>query len=153
MINMNKRMREIMADIDAANEEAKSLFEAKKLDEAENKLNEIEDLKRELSIAEKLFKEEKKTVDDSAVAKIGENDKIKNFVKGIKKVLNSMNEGTGTDGGYTVTPDVQSDIEHLRESKASLIDLVTVENVLYISQILQYLKTYRNHIIYFKMCL
>ena len=60
MINMNKRMREIMADIDAANEEAKSLFEAKKLDEAENKLNEIEDLKRELSIAEKLFKEEKK---------------------------------------------------------------------------------------------
>ena len=129
MINMNKRMREIMADIDAANEEAKSLFEAKKLDEAENKLNEIEDLKRELSIAEKLFKEEKETVDDYAVAKIGENDKIKNFVKGIKKVLNSMNEGTGTDGGYTVTPDVQSDIEHLRESKASLIDLVTVENV------------------------
>ena len=29
MINMNKRMREIMADIDAANEEAKSLFETK----------------------------------------------------------------------------------------------------------------------------
>ena len=126
---MNKKMREIMADIDAANEEAKKLFEAKKIDETENKLNEIDDLKRELSIAEKLFKEEKETVDDAAVAKAGESDKIKNFVKGVKRVLNSMNEGTNTDGGYTITPDVQSDIEHLRESKASLVDLVTVENV------------------------
>ena len=30
---MNKKMREIMADIDAANEEAKKLFEDKKIDE------------------------------------------------------------------------------------------------------------------------
>ena len=40
-----------------------------------------------------------------------------------------MNEGTGTDGGYTVPEDVSTDIEHLREAKFSLEQLVSVESV------------------------
>ena len=40
-----------------------------------------------------------------------------------------MSEGSNVDGGYTVPEDVQTEIEHLRESKESLQDLVSVESV------------------------
>ena len=42
---------------------------------------------------------------------------------------NSMNEGTPSEGGYTVPEDIQTRINTYREAKASLIDLVDVENV------------------------
>lgn len=126
---MNKKMREIKAQIEVANEEATKAYELKNLDKAEKKLAEIEDLEREYKIAEKLFKTEKESIDDKAIEKIKVSDKIKNFADSIRKIKNSMNEGSGTDGGYTVPEDVIADIEHLRESKASLEDLVTVESV------------------------
>lgn len=40
-----------------------------------------------------------------------------------------MNEGTGTDGGYTVPEDVETRIQELREAKFSLEQLVDVEAV------------------------
>ena len=126
---MNKKMREIKAQIEALNEEATKLFEAKDLVGAENKIAEIENLEREYKVAERLFKGEKEEVTDEVVNKVKTVDKVKAFANAIKQVRNSMNEGSGTDGGYTVPEDVQTDIEHLREAKFSLEQLVSVESV------------------------
>ena len=62
------------------------------------------------------------------VAKVKENEKVKNFANAIRSVRN-MNEGTGTEGGYTVPEDVSTDIERLREAKFNLAQLVSVETV------------------------
>jgi HK97 family phage major capsid protein len=126
---MNKRMREITSQIEVLRNEAEVFYNNKDFDASEKKLAEIEDLNKEYAIAEKLFKEEKTIVDDKVVVQSKEEKKIANFVNGVKKVANSMSEGSNTDGGYTVPEDIQTDIEHLRESKESLQDLVSVEVV------------------------
>ena len=77
---MNKKMREIKAQIEVLNDDAVKLFEAKNLEGAESKLVEIENLEREYKLAEKLFKEEKETVTDEVVAKAKVVDKVKNFI-------------------------------------------------------------------------
>lgn len=126
---MNKRMREITSQIEVLKNEATVFYNNKDFDAAENKLAEIENLNKEYSIAEKLFKEDKAKVDDKLIVQSKEEKKIVDFVNGIKKVANSMSEGSNVDGGYTVPEDVQTEIEHLRESKESLQDLVSVESV------------------------
>lgn len=126
---MNKKMREIRAQIEELNESAKKLFEAKKYDEANNKIAEIEELEKAYAAAEKLFKDEKDEVTNVVVDKSKEVNKVKAFADNIKRIRNSMNEGNGTEGGYTVPEDVSTDIEHLKESKRSLKDLVSVEPV------------------------
>ena len=126
---MNKKMREIKAQIEVLNDEAVKMFEAKNLEGAESKLVEIENLEREYKLAEKLFKEEKETVTDEVVAKAKVVDKVKNFADNIKRIRNTMSEGSNIDGGYTVPEDVSTDIEHLREAKFSLEQLVSKETV------------------------
>lgn len=126
---MNKKMREIKAQIEVLNEEATTLFEAKDLTGAENKIAEIENLEREYKVAERLFKGEKDEVTDEVVNKAKTTNKVEVFANAIKQIRNSMNETTGTDGGYTVPEDVSTDIEYLREAKFSLQQLVSVETV------------------------
>jgi HK97 family phage major capsid protein len=126
---MNKKMREIKAQIEALNEEAKNLFEAKDVEGAEKKLDAIDALEKEYKIAERLFQGEKEEVTNEVIDKVKSVNKVKAFADNIKKIRNSMNEGTGTDGGYTVPEDVSTDIEKLREAKFSLEQLVSVESV------------------------
>lgn len=126
---MNKKMREIKAQIEVLNEEANKAFEAKDLTGAENKIAEIENLEREYKIAEKLYNNDKEEVTDEVVNKVKTVDKVKAFANAVKRIANSMNETTGTEGGYTVPQDIQTDIEHLREAKFSLEQLVSVEAV------------------------
>lgn len=126
---MNKKMREIKAQMDALNEEAKSLFEAKDYEGAESKVAEIEALEKAYKTAEKLFQGEKEEVTDEVVNKSKSVNKVKAFADNIRKIRNTMSEGTNTDGGYTVPEDVSTDIEKLREAKFSLEQLVSVESV------------------------
>ena len=126
---MNKKMREIKAQIEVLKDEATKLFEAKDLDGAEKNLAAIEDLEREYKLAEKLFQGEKDEVTDEVVNKVKTVNKVKAFADNIKKIRNTMSEGTNTDGGYTVPEDVSTDIEKLREAKFSLEQLVSVESV------------------------
>lgn len=122
-------MREIKAQIELLNDEANKLFESKDIKGAESKIAEIDDLEREYKVAERLFNNEKEELGDEVVNKAKATDKVKNFANSIRKIRNSMSEGTGTEGGYTVPEDVSTDIEHLRETKFSLQDLVSVETV------------------------
>ena len=126
---MNKKMREIKAKIEMLKDEATKLFEAKDLDGAEKNLAAIDDLEREYKLAEKLFQGEKEEVTDEVVNKVKSVNKVKAFADNIKSIRNTMSVGTDTDGGYTVPEDVLTDIEHLKEAKKSLKDLVSVETV------------------------
>ena len=126
---MNKKMREIKAEMDVLNNQAKDLFEAKDYEGAESKVAEIEALEKAYKTAEKLFQGEKEEVKDEVINKSKEVNKVKAFADNIRKIKNSMNEGTGADGGYTVPEDVSTDIEKLREAKFSLEQLVSVEPV------------------------
>ena len=124
---MNKKMREITNNIEALHGEAMELFNAGKVEEAENKLQEIENKEREYKVAEKLFANEKEEVPSEATNK--KVDKVKAFADAIRTVRNSMNETNGTEGGYTVPEDISTDIEHLREAEFNLTQLVSVETV------------------------
>lgn len=126
---MNKKMREIKAQMDEANSKAKELFEAKDYAGAEKEIQKYDDLEKAYKQAERLFADEKDVVSEEVVNKAKSVSKVKAFADNIKKIRNSMNEGTGTDGGYTVPEDVSTDIEHLREAKFSLEQLVSVESV------------------------
>lgn len=126
---MNKKMREIKAQIEVLKDEATKLYEAKNLEGAEEKLSAIENLEREYKVAEKLFQSEREELTDDVVNQSKAVSKIKAFADNMKKIRNSMSEGSNTDGGYTVPEDISTDIEKLREAKFSLEQLVNVESV------------------------
>lgn len=133
---MNKKMRELLAKIEEKTAQAKGFLE-----EGENKdvtkatalLDEADALKAEFEAEKRLYEAEKEKGAEGAEEGIENNrkkDAIKEFAdmarRGFKK---SMNEGTPADGGYTVPEDIQTSINTYRESKASLLNLVTVEKV------------------------
>lgn len=140
---MNKKMREILAKIEAKQELAKGYTEGenKDLEKAKEILNEIDKLQEEYEVEKRLFENEKATAElsEEDVAKIEKNisdkkeDKeessIEKFAKQIRNIAKGMNEGTPADGGYTVPEDISTLVERRREAKASLIDLVSVEIV------------------------
>lgn len=126
---MNKKMREIKAQIEVLKDEATKLYEAKNLEGAEEKLSVIENLEREYKVAEKLFQSEREELTDDVVNQSKAVSKIKAFADNMKKIRNKMSEGSNTDGGYTVPEDISTDIEKLREAKFSLEQLVNVEAV------------------------
>lgn len=126
---MDKKMREIKAQIEVLNEEASKALEVKDLAGAETKIAEIENLEREYKVAEKLFNNKKEEVTEEVVASAKKVDKVKAFADSIKRIKNTMSEGSNTDGGYTVPEDVSYDIEKLREAKFNLVQLVGVESV------------------------
>lgn len=140
---MNKKMRELLAKIEAKQELAKGYTdgENKDLEKAKSVLEEIDKLKEEYEIEKKLFENEKESakLNEEDVAKVEKNiadkkedkeeDSIQKFAKQIRNIAKGLNEGTPADGGYTVPEDISTMIEERREAKASLIDLVSVETV------------------------
>ena len=135
---MNKKMREILAKIEEKTELAKSYMAdgaGKDVAKAENILGEVDALRKEFEVEEKLFNlgkekaapaiavvETKKTMD-----KVAETQKA--FATMVKKAASGMKEGTNEDGGYTVPEDISTEIRHYRDAQASLLDLVRVEKV------------------------
>jgi len=136
---MNKKMREIMAAIQVKTSEAKSFMDGENKDvaKANEILNEIDSLKAEYETEKRLFEMEKEINTPSegeieAKAKANaEKDSIAKFAEDARNGFKAkaMNEGTGSEGGYTVPEDIQTRITNYRDSKASLLNLVKVEPV------------------------
>ena len=143
---MNKKMRELLAKIEARTEVAKSYMngENKDISKAEEVLKEVDNLKKEYEVEEKIFESEKETekLSNKEVAEVAEKieknkeeedtkkDTTKAFAKQVKDMVNKvLNEGAGESGGYTVPEDIVTKVERLRETKESLRDLITVKNV------------------------
>lgn len=137
---MNKKMREILAQIQTKTAEAKSFMdgENKDVSKATALMDEVDALQTEYDAEKRIYDAEKangvasasEPVVDTATPKSEKKiDALEQFGKDAKvgfRLDKTMNEGTGVDGGYAVPEDIVARIESYRNSKASLLSLVTV---------------------------
>lgn len=133
---MTKKMRELQALIQQKHAEAKGYMEGdnKDLTKAEALLNEADELQKEFDLEARMAAAAKGAVPEDAEgtpstpAEPEKIDAVKAFADAARHGFRSkaMNEGTPADGGYTVPEDIVTQIQHLREAKASLLNLVTV---------------------------
>lgn len=137
---MNKKMRELMTQIQAKTAEAKGFMDGENKDvvKATEIMDQVDALKAEYEAEKRLYEMEKEinTPSEEEVqaekAKKEEKDSIAKFADDARNGFKSnkaMNEGTGAEGGYTVPEDIQTRITEYRDAKASLLSLVTVEKV------------------------
>jgi len=135
---MNKKMREIMAQIQAKTAEAKSFMdgENKDVNKANEILAEIDALKAEFETEKKIFELEKANGTPTPADFQGEKEKkdsenaIAKFAKAVRTFIRKgLVEGVDEDGGYTVPEDVSTRIEHYKDVDYALeadIDVVPV---------------------------
>ena len=129
---MNKRMRELLAKIEAKQKEARSFMDGENKDvtKATALLDECDSLKAEFEAEKRLFEAEKAEVESEAEKKVEEKkeaDSVKAFAEAARNgFTKDMSEGSNVDGGYTVPEDIITRIEKYRDAKASLRQHVRV---------------------------
>ena len=138
---MNKKMRELRTKIEEKINLAKSLTEDcanKDVEKAETILGEVEELEKEYSVEEKLFKLAKEEAVPKALTAINEKNQNEQQASSTKAFADaarsgfkakSMNEGTPADGGYVVPEDISTKINKYRDAKASFLSFVRVTPV------------------------
>jgi HK97 family phage major capsid protein len=136
---MNKKMREILAQIQAKTAEAKSFMdgENKDIGHATALMDEVDALQKEYDAEKRIYDAEKAngaqsaaaTVEDGAQAKKTE-DAVAKFAKAVRQFIKKgLVEGVDEDGGYTVPEDVSTRVEHYKDVDYALesdIDVVPV---------------------------
>lgn len=138
---MNKKMREILTKIQEKTVQAKAFMdgENKDVEKASALMDEVDALQKEYETEKRVYEAEQKAGVQSATPaepkqaeKKTEVDAVAKFGQDAKagfKLTKDMSEGSNADGGYTVPEDIVTRIEKYRESKASLLHLVTTVNV------------------------
>lgn len=135
---MNKKMRELMAQIQAKTAEAKSFMDGENKDV--NKANELmaqaEELKAEYDAEKRIYEMEKESNTPGSdelqaqKAQKEETNAVAKFAKAIRGFIKKgLVEGVDEDGGYTVPEDISTKIEHYKDVDYDLeadIDVVTV---------------------------
>lgn len=129
---MNKKLLELLDSINAKKAEVKNLAEAGKLEEAKATKEELKNLQAQFDLLKDL---DDGDVTNAAqvpgvVTPVNNKNSEKEFADAARRGFrNAMNEGTASEGGYTVPEDIQTRINTYREAKASLMDLVDKETV------------------------
>lgn len=136
---MNKKMREILAKIQAKTAEAKSFMEGenKDLEKATSIMDEVDALQKEYETEKRIYEMEKLSGSQGATAMVEseeqketKEDEVAKFAKAVRQFIRKgLVEGVGEDGGYTVPEDVSTRVEHYKDVDYSLehdIDVVTV---------------------------
>ena len=139
---MNKKMREILTKIQEKTAQAKAFMdgENKDVEKANALMDEVDALKSEYETEKRIFEMEKANGVETATTPVEDSaketekatqevDALTKFGQDAKagfKLTKTMSEGSNADGGYTVPEDIVTRIESYRESKASLLNLVTV---------------------------
>jgi len=136
---MNKKMRELLAKIEAKTNEAKSFMadgENKDVEKATALLDEVDALKAEYEAEARLYEMTKEKNTHTEGELLGQKDAkehegaLKKFVGAVKTFIKKgLVEGVDEDGGYTVPEDVSTKIEHYKDVDYSLevdIDVVPV---------------------------
>ena len=131
---MNKRMREIQAQITAKTAEAKSFMdgENKDITKANAILDEVDALQKEFETEERMLKASKAAVpiEPTVPTTEPEVDSVKAFADAARHGFKAaMNEGTPADGGYTVPVDISTRINKLKENHFSLRGFIDHETV------------------------
>lgn len=136
---MNKKMREILAKIEAKTVEAKGFMDGENKDVAKANalLDEVDALKGEYETEKRLFEAEKLTGGQGVTAPVepkGQEPKkesnIAKFAKAVRQFIKKgLVEGVDEDGGYTVPEDVSTKIEHYKDVDYALESDIEVVNV------------------------
>lgn len=125
---MNKKMREILAEIDTKSAEARTLLDGGETEKAVEALNAVDELKKAYAAEERLYNLTKEA--ETATAPETSKNGVAEFAKAARTgFTKAMNEAVGEDGGYTVPQDIDTLIREKKTAKASLLDLVTVTPV------------------------
>lgn len=137
---MNKKMREILAQIQAKTAEAKGFMdgENKDVDKFNALMDEVDKLQADFDAEKRLYDAEKLQGAQSAeapvvdtVAEPKEVSQVKAFAKAVRSFITGKGlvEGVDADGGYTVPEDVSTKVEHYKDVNYALeadIDVVSV---------------------------
>lgn len=145
---MNKKMREIMAQIQVKTAEAKKYQSGdgveKDLEKAGQLMDEVDALHKEYDLEKRIYEAEKDQgmgeADPHSGSGEGEEKKftgeeiIAKEVRAIMKPAKyandkALNETTDEDGGYTVPEDIQTQVNHWPEIVYSFLDDISVEPV------------------------
>ena len=145
---MNKKMREIMAQIQAKTAEAKKYQSGdgveKDLEKAGQLMDEVDGLRKEYDLEKRIYEAEKNQgmaeADPHSGAGEGKEKKytgeeiIAKEVRAIMKPQKyandkALNETTDEDGGYTVPEDIRTQVNHWPEIVYSFLDDISVEPV------------------------
>lgn len=126
---MTKRMRELQALINQKTEEAKGFLngETKDIDKANALLDEVDGYQKEFDTLDRAEKAAKAGVPTTPIQ--SEQDGVKAFADAARAGFKAMNEGTGEAGGYTVPEDIRTAINHYKEERFSLANLIDTETV------------------------
>ena len=131
---MNKKMRELQAQITAKTAEAKSFMDGENKDivKANAILDEVDALQKEFETEERILKASKAGVPAEPQAPATEPavDSIKAFADAARHGFKAaMTEGTPADGGYTVPEDISTKINKYKENYFSLRAYIDHETV------------------------
>lgn len=131
---MNKRLLELLNMINTKKIEVTNFVDAGKLDEAKAAKDELKKLQDEFDLLKDIVDpKEDGQIPESQMKNcipVENRDSTKEFANAARSGFkNMMTEGSQADGGYTVPEDIQTKVNEYRSAKASLIDLVDVENV------------------------
>lgn len=127
---MNKNLLELLDQINAKKAEVQNLVNEDKIEEAKTAKTELKTLQDKFDLL--------KDIEDQAPAEAPQvmipvedhKDSVHEFADAARhRFQNIAQEGQGTDGGYTVPEDIQTQIREFRDASFSLRDLVSVENV------------------------
>ena len=134
--NMNKKMRELLTQIQAKTAEAKSFTEGENKDVAKATalMDEVDALQKEYDAEKRIFEAEKMTIAQN-VTETKETkeveDAVSKFAKAVRSIIQgkSLVEGVDADGGYTVPEDVQTTVNKWAEVSYSLLNDIDVVKV------------------------
>lgn len=133
---MNKKMRELLAQIEEKTTKAKVYLEDGDTEKANASLDEAQKLKEQYEAEKRLYEMTKETntpSDKELEAQKEQEQEIsseKAFADAARRGFKAtMTEGTNADGGYTVPEDIRTRVETYRDSKESLLKYVRVEKV------------------------
>lgn len=128
---MNKKLLELLNQINEQKIVVQNLVEEGNLDGAQAAKNTLIELQNKFDLLSDVLDTEPVPNNVVPVPAAGPVDSVAEFASAARQRFRNagMKEGTPADGGYTVPEDIQTRINEYREAQASLISLVDVENV------------------------
>lgn len=133
---MNKKLQELLNQINAKKAEVKNLVDENKIAEAKAAKEELKNLQEQFDLLKDVLDPDGdgSVTDPENTVLVPSNDpgdSVAEFANAARRGFRNatMVEGTPADGGYTVPEDIQTRINEYRNAKFSLISLVDVENV------------------------
>ena len=141
---MNKKLRELLDQINGKKAEVRNLVAENKVEEAITAKQELQALQAKFDLLKDIEDPDGDgTTDEPSNAEPVNNDAIHEFAQAARQRFQNINrEGgeTGIDGGYTVPEDIQTRVNRWREAEFGLQSLVSTEVVGTMSGARTYLK-------------